>query len=151
MHRRASDPPVAVVADGLHSAAIHVLRHVRREDQTLGIGPAALSALSVLVFGGPRPLAALAAAERVRPPTMSRIVTGLVRAGLARRRPHRRDGRSRIIAATARGRSVLRRGRRRRVAELSRLLAPLGQRHLATIGRAAVLLEAALAGHTQTR
>jgi len=151
MHRRARHPPPGIVADRLHSAAIHVLRQVRREDQTLGIGPAALSALSMLVFGGPRPLTALAAAEQVRPPTMSRIVTGLVRAGLAQRRPHRRDGRSRIIAATARGRAVVRRGRRRRVAALARLLAPLGRHHLATIGRAVALVEAALAAPAQAR
>src|SRR5260370_11673120 len=74
------------VADLLHSAAIHLLRTVRARDQGMGIGPAQLSALSVLVFGAPRSLKELADAEQVRPPTMSRIVTGLVRAGLVRRK-----------------------------------------------------------------
>ena len=73
------------IADLLHSAAIHLLRRVRARDRSMGIGPAQLSALSVLVFAGPRSLGELAEAEQVRPPTMSRIVTGLVRAGLVAR------------------------------------------------------------------
>src|SRR5919204_112311 len=50
-------------ADRFHSAAIHALRHVRREDPTSGLSAARLSALSVLVFGGPRTLGELALAE----------------------------------------------------------------------------------------
>src|SRR5947208_12142640 len=72
-------------ADRLHSAAIHLLRRLRVGDRESGIGPAQLSALSVLVFGGPRSLGELADAEQVRPPTMSRIVSGLERAGLVKR------------------------------------------------------------------
>src|SRR5204863_2334816 len=67
-------------ADRLHSAAIHLLRRLRVRDRESGVGPAQLSALSVLVLGGgPRSLGELAEAEQVRPPTMSRIVAGLVR------------------------------------------------------------------------
>src|SRR4030081_1820391 len=73
-------------ADRLHSSAIHLLRRLRVRDRESGVGPAQLSALSVLVFGGPRSLSELADAEQVRPPTMSRIVAGLERAGLVRRR-----------------------------------------------------------------
>src|SRR5437868_5235185 len=74
---------VEQLADRLHSAAIHLLRRVRRQDEVSGVGPAQLSALSVLVFGGPSTLGGLAAAEMVRPPTMSRIVAGLTKSGLA--------------------------------------------------------------------
>lgn len=143
MSNRASRPTEAV-AERLHATAIHVLRHVRREDRVLGIGPAALSALSVLVFAGPRSLTALADAEQVRPPTMSRIVDGLVRAGHAQRTRDRGDGRSRTIRATARGRIILRRGRARRIVRLARLLATLGPDDLASVARAARLVEAAL-------
>ncbi len=45
------------IADRLHSAAIHLLRRVRKQDAASGEGPARLSALSVLVFGGPMTLA----------------------------------------------------------------------------------------------
>jgi len=51
------------VADRLHSAAIHLLRRVRKQDAVSGVGPAQLSALSVLVFGGPKTLGDLAAQE----------------------------------------------------------------------------------------
>src|SRR6476646_2226313 len=73
------------VADQLHSAAIHLLRRLRIRDRESGIGPAQLSALSVLVFGGPRSRGELADAEQVRPPTMSRIIAGLQCARLIRR------------------------------------------------------------------
>ena len=66
-------------ADLLHSASIRLLRLVRTEDAQAGIGPAQLSALSVLVFGGAKTVSELATLEQVRPPTMSRIVEGLAK------------------------------------------------------------------------
>src|SRR5437773_7655911 len=72
-------------ADRLHSAAIHLFRRLRVGDRESGIGPAQLSALSVLVFGGPRSLWELSDAGQVRPPTMSRIVSGLEGAGVVNR------------------------------------------------------------------
>ncbi|MGH9778857.1 MAG: MarR family winged helix-turn-helix transcriptional regulator, partial [Candidatus Acidiferrales bacterium] len=53
------------VADRLHSAAIHLLRRLRKRDLETGVGPAQLSALSVVVFAGPRTLGELARAEQV--------------------------------------------------------------------------------------
>jgi len=50
------NPDVLAIADRLHSAAIHLLRRVRKQDVLAGEGPARLSALSVLVFGGPKTL-----------------------------------------------------------------------------------------------
>ena len=129
-------------ADRLHSAAIHLLRALRREDARLGVGPAKLSALSVLVFGGGgRTISALAAAEQVRLPTMSRLVAGLERDGLAVREPDPRDGRVSLVRATALGRSVLRRGRARRVGELARRLAALNAADRELLGRAAGQIE----------
>src|SRR5438876_11141187 len=90
-------------ADRFHSAAIHALRHVRREDPVTGVPAARLSALSVLVFGGPRTLGELATAEQVRPPTMTRIVQALERDGLVQRDEDPDDGRINRIRATAKG------------------------------------------------
>src|SRR5262245_2475270 len=75
------------LADRLHSFAIHLLRRVRREDERSGLGPARLSALSVIVFGGPLRISALAQAEQVRLPTMTPIVAALERDGLIEREP----------------------------------------------------------------
>jgi DNA-binding MarR family transcriptional regulator len=105
-------------ADQLHSAAIHLLRRLRVRDRESGIGPAQLSALSVLVFGGPRSLGELADAEQVRPPTMSRIVAGLHRSALVRRHATE-DGRRVRLEATPKGVSLMWEGRKRRVESLA--------------------------------
>src|ERR671935_2598236 len=94
-------------ADRFHSAAIHALRHVRREDPATGVSAARLSALSVLVFGGPRTLGELAAAEHVRPATMSRIVQALEQDGYLRRESDPRDRRVSRPRATAKGERVM--------------------------------------------
>ncbi|HYK10158.1 MAG TPA: MarR family transcriptional regulator [Gemmatimonadales bacterium] len=136
------NPPMTEVADRLHSAAIHLLRRVRKQDPALGIGPAQASALSVLVFAGPRSLGDLAEAEGVRPPTMSRIVDGLVRSGLVRRRRGNHDGRSVLIEATARGEKLLWAGRRRRVGDLAKRLSKLDGAAVETLAAAAGIIEA---------
>ena len=113
-------------ADKLHSAAIHLLRRLRVRDRESGIGPAQLSALSVLVFGGPRSLGELADAEQVRPPTMSRIVAGLTAAGLVKREATE-DGRRVRLVATAKGTKILWEGRKRRVESLANALTALSE------------------------
>ena len=70
-------------ARDLNSAAIHLLRGMRAADRASGLTPARLSALSVLVFGGPCTLGQLARTEDVAAPTMSRIVDGLVGLGIS--------------------------------------------------------------------
>jgi len=116
------------LADGLHSAAIHLLRHIRKEDRAAGIGPAQLSALSVLVFGGSMSLSALAAAEQVAPPTMVRIVRSLTEQKLVRASADRRDRRKIVISVTARGRELMLRARQRRVQALAERIAGLDKR-----------------------
>src|SRR6267142_3835564 len=126
-------------ADRLHSAAIHLLRRLRVRDRESGVGPAQLSALSVLVFGGPRSLGELADAEQVRPPTMSRIVAGLERAGLVRRRATE-DGRRVRLEASAKGTKILQEGRMRRVESLAKALYALSQKEQKLLGDLVKLL-----------
>jgi DNA-binding MarR family transcriptional regulator len=125
-------------ADLLHSAAIRLLRAVRKEDAASGITGAQLSVLSVLVFAGPRTLGALAQAEQVRPPTMSQTVSELVRRGLAQRKPL--DRRSIQVSVTEKGRRLLEAGRRRRLARLTAALAHLPAAKLALLHEAAELM-----------
>src|SRR6202011_3040635 len=106
---------VDAVADRLHSAAIHLRRRVRNQDKVTGEGPARLSALSVLVFAGPKTLGELAAAEQVKPPTMSRVVAGLVRSRLVEIAADSMDARRRNIRATPKGARLLQKGRRLRI------------------------------------
>jgi DNA-binding MarR family transcriptional regulator len=129
-------------ADRLHSAAIHLLRRLRVRDRESGVGPAQLSALSVLVLGGgPRSLGELAEAEQVRPPTMSRIVAGLVRAGLVRRGKTTEDGRRVRLEATAKGTRILQEGRQRRVESLAHAVSSLSEEDRETLGGMIEVLE----------
>lgn len=128
-------------ADRIHSAAIHLLRRLRAEDEATGLSAPRLSALSVVVHAGPLPIGDLAAAEQVRPPTMTRLVTGLERDGLVERRADPGDGRVQLVVATERGRQILEEGRRRRVRALARDLAALPAEERALVERAAAILE----------
>jgi len=130
----------------IHSAAIHLLRHVQVVDEEMGITPARASALSVLVFGGPRTLTELAAAEHVTAATMSRLVAAMEGEGLVRRERHEDDGRALRLHATAKGRRILERGRARREQVLEELFTSLTASERATVSRAAAIIEACLAG-----
>jgi DNA-binding MarR family transcriptional regulator len=132
------------LADQLHSAAIRLLRLVRVQDTATGIAPARLSALSVIVFGGPVSLRDLAGIEQVRPPTMSRIVDALEREGLVRRQANRQDRRAVLIEATKQGRIMLKQGRRRRVKFLASYLSRLANSELSDIQRALEAIRKAL-------
>lgn len=134
-----------LLADQLHSAAIHLLRQVRKEDDASGLSAPRLSALSVVVFGGPLTLGALARAEQVRPPTMTRIVTGLEKDDLVTRKGDPRDGRLTHIEATAKGNKVLAAGRARRVARLAGAIAKLNRTELAELRRGVQLVGAVVA------
>lgn len=131
----------AEVADALHSAAIHLLRRLRKSDAPAGLSPAKLSALSVLVFGGPMRLTDLADAEQVRPPTMTRLVAAMEADGLVRRRADRGDARAVRLEATTKGARVLQEGRRRRVSRLAQALRDRTPDELRLLDRAADLIE----------
>ncbi len=129
------------IADRIHSAAIHILRRVRVEDRSSGLSPPKLSALSVVVFGGPIAVGDLAAAEQVRAPTISRLVKDLEREGLVSRQRDRQDSRIQRIQATAKGRELLQRGRQRRVAHLAMEVARLTHAERRVAAKAANILE----------
>jgi DNA-binding MarR family transcriptional regulator len=129
------------VADAVHSAAIHLLRGVRKEDLRSGLGPSRLSALSVLVFAGAMRLSDLARIEQVRPPTMTKVVAGLEERGLVKRRGDAEDRRAVRLEATARGVKLLQEGRRRRVARLTERLQALTVEEVDILGRAAAIIE----------
>lgn len=128
------------VADRLHSAAIHLLRRVRKQDVATGEGPARLSALSVLVFGRTKTLGELAAAEQVKPPTMSRIVAGLARSRLVEITADPHDARRMRIRATAKGTLLLKKGRQLRIEYLAAHLENLTREELSRLSEAVEIL-----------
>ena len=139
--KQAEKAEILRVADRLHSASIHLLRHLRVRDRESGIGPAQLSALSVLVFGVAKSLAELAEAEQVKPPTMSRIVAGLERAKLVKSEATREDARRIRIVPTAKGEKVMWEGRRRRVEMLAELISDLSLQEVQKLGEIAETME----------
>jgi len=129
------------IADQIHTIAIHLLRKLRREDESSGLNAPRLSALSVIVFGGPITLGDLAAAEQVRPPTMTRIVNALEEQRLVRKTQSASDGRSTLLTPTTEGRKLLMSGRERRVRALAKQIAALNHEQLSTLKEASEILK----------
>ena len=129
------------VADRLHSAAIHLLRSLRKVDEVTGLTAPRLSVLSVVVFGGPKTLGQLAAIEQVKPPTMSRLITALEEGGYVRRKATAADARLTMVHATKQGVQIMSIGRSRRVANLAARLATLTSEDVNELERAAELIE----------
>jgi DNA-binding MarR family transcriptional regulator len=119
MPSRNREPELELTASALNSGAIHLLRSLAAVDRLAGITRARLSALSVVVFGGPQSLGELAAAEGVAGPTMTRIVDGLAAAGLVERTPGSRDRRSVTIAPTPAGERLMRSAAGRRISVIA--------------------------------
>lgn len=131
----------ARLADRLHSASIHLLRRLRVHDAGTGLTSSRLSALSVVVHAGPLRMSDLAAAEQVRPPTISRLVGDLEAEGLVRRTADPGDGRVQRVEATAAGRRLLEAGRARRVEALASRIEALAAEEQSTLEAAADILE----------
>jgi DNA-binding MarR family transcriptional regulator len=129
-------------AADLNSASIHLLRGLRATDRTSGLTAARLSALSVIVFGGPCPLGRLARAEDVAGPTMTRIVDGLETLGLAERRPHPDAANAVLVAATPEGERVMRAARDARLETIAAALRRLPADQQEAIAGAAPALRA---------
>ena len=133
------------LAARVHSAALHLLRRLAQEDRATGVSAARLSALSVLVFGGPRTIGALAGVEGVTPPTMTRLVAAMVADGLVERLDDPADRRVVRVQASTTGRSLLLSGRDRRVATLAAMVKLLSPKERRRLDAAAATIERMLA------
>lgn len=132
-----TDVKPADTADRLHSAAIRLLRRLRKADAEAGLTGPQGSAMSVLVFGGETTPSRLAAVEQVSAPSMSRLLKELQAAGLIERRVDPADARGALISATPEGRALLARARELRLGRLARALGSLPPDELAGLDRAA--------------
>lgn len=140
MPKRTSSGEAHQIAERVHSAALRLLRRLRRHDFAMGLSAPKSSALSVLVFGGPQTLKDLAAAEQVRAPTMSRLVAELEADGLATKTEVADDRRALKVAATAKGRALLEAGRERRLDVLTKQVEALSAEERKVLARAAEIL-----------
>jgi len=113
-----------------------------RQEANEGATPSQLAALATVERHGPITLGDLAGHERVRPPTMTRIVAGLEEARLVRRETDATDRRVARVTITADGTRLLARSRTRKDAFLASLLDHLEADDLAVVEQAVPILEA---------
>jgi DNA-binding MarR family transcriptional regulator len=132
------------VANALNSTSVHALRVARVADVETGLTAERLSLLSVLVFGGPATMSALARAEQVSRPAITRTVAALQEAGLVRREEVAADRRQSLVSATSAGKKVLEAGRRARIERLAAVLGDVRPEDLRELDRALAVVRKAL-------
>ena len=136
----------------LEEAAAHlrlvITRTARRMRQQAGseLRPSSAAALTTVELHGPLTPSELAEIERVKRPTATRILRGLEEEGLIVRTPDPKDGRSALISLSSEGRERLRRLRQRKNAYLARRMRELDAEDVATLERAATILERMVEG-----
>jgi DNA-binding MarR family transcriptional regulator len=141
----------SALADRLTSATLRLVRRIRQEDHALGETPARLSVISTLINRGPTTLTDLAEIERVRPPTLTRLVQALERDGHVVRRRARHDGRVWVVTTTSNAWKLLQDASGRRVGVLRSGLRTLQPDEIRVLEEAAVLLERLAADETTRR
>ena len=110
----------------------------------MDLSPSLAAALATVDKHGPLTPSELADRERVQRPTATRIVGRLAEAGLVERTADPADGRVSLVSTTQKGRALLRRLRQRKNAYLARRLRDLEPSEVATLDRAAEILEGLL-------
>ena len=123
------------------AASVPIVHSPSRNSTPSALSEATLSALGVLFREGECTIGALAAHERVQPPSMTRTVNCLVDDGYAARRPHPKDGRQVLVDLTDKGREILLADRRRRDAWLAQRLRDLTPDERALLREVAPLLQ----------
>ena len=129
------------MASALRLAVMRLARRLRGERSDTSLTISQIAALSTLERTGPLTPGELAAAERVQPPSMTRIVASLDAAGLVTRTDHPTDGRQVLLAAGPAGVELLREDRRRRDAWLSHRLRELDPADRDVLRRASAVLD----------
>jgi DNA-binding MarR family transcriptional regulator len=150
-HPDAAEEPAAVLQDDPELAAhlrLVIMRLARQlRSQTVGgLSPSLISALVTIERTGPVTLGRLAALERVKPPSVTRMVAALELAGLVRREADPLDHRVARLSLTADGKRTVARSRTRKTAYLARRLRELDEAELASLRQALPILERVLEG-----
>ena len=133
----------ARLAGRLRLAVTRLNRRLRQQGEA-GLGASAFSALATISRLGAVALGELAAAEGVKPPSISSTVAGLEAQGLVARGPDAADRRVTRVTVTPRGRLRLLRSRTRKTAYLAGRLAALDEDELRVLDAAAGILERVL-------
>ena len=119
----------------LNSAVTHLMRRIRRVDESQKVGRAKLSALAVLHFGGPCTLSELANSELVSKATMHHVIRGLEDQGLVVRSVDEQDGRRQLVELTTLGKATITRAHQDRIDYLVDLAKDVSIKDLTTTVR----------------
>ena len=140
MAKTAATPSTTDLASELRLAVLRLARRLRQH-APLDVTPSQLSALTSIVREGRLTLSQLAELERVKPPTVTRIVEALGQRDLVTRVVDEDDRRIAWVAPTAEGRALVDTIRRRRDAYLAERLRSLSADDRELLARAAILFE----------
>ena len=141
-----ASPSQTALASSLRLAVMRLARRMRSERADTSLTLTQLATLATLERRGPLTPRELAAAERVQPPSMTRIAASLEAAGLVTRTDHPTDGRQVLVAVAPTGVALLREDRRRREAWLAQRLRELDPEDLDVLRRATAVLDRLAAG-----
>jgi DNA-binding MarR family transcriptional regulator len=146
---------VAEIAAGLRLSIVRTSRRLRQdalEAEGRGVlSPTLSSALATVDLHGPLTPSELAERERIRRPTVTRIVSSLVDLGLASRTPDPADGRACLIATTPEGAALMKRLRKRKNAYLAKRMRDLDPDEIETLAHASEILQRLLDSDSVTR
>jgi DNA-binding MarR family transcriptional regulator len=141
-----ASPSQTALASSLRLAVMRLARRMRSERADTSLTLTQLATLATLERRGPLTPRELAAAERVQPPSMTRIAASLELAGLVTRTDHPTDGRQVLLSVAPEGVALLREDRRRRDAWLAQRLRELDPEELDVLRRATAVLDRLAAG-----
>ena len=127
-------------ASRLRLAIVRTARRMRQEAGT-DLSPTLTAALATIERHGPITPSELAATERIKRPTATRIAAALEADELIVRAPDPSDGRGSLLTVSPSGRALLKRLRKRKNAYLSRRLHDLPDDDVAALEHAAEVLE----------
>jgi DNA-binding MarR family transcriptional regulator len=129
------------LAGRLRLSVIRLSRRLRSQRSEETITLTQLSALYTLGSCQAMTPSELAASERVRPPSMTRVISSLEEAGLVSRRQHPTDGRQSIIELTTAGADLLAEEASARERWLDKRLAELTEDERETLSRATQIID----------
>lgn len=127
-------------APDLRIAVMRLARRLRNERASDALTPSQMAVLATLLREGPMSPRDLATVERVRPPSMTRILHSLMDLELVQRQPHPTDGRQLLYAATQTARTMVEHDRKRRDQWLLKRLESLSPTDLAAVEQAIPIL-----------
>jgi DNA-binding MarR family transcriptional regulator len=129
------------LAGRLRLSVVRLNRRLRSQRTDESISLTHLSAMATLKRCGSMTPSELAASERVRPPSMTRVIAALEEEELVSRRGHPTDGRQSIIELSAKGTDLLAAENSARERWLDKRLAELTEDERAALARATEIID----------